>query len=56
MKKLQTVSEQMVDTLPAFCERQYKYEEKMKQMDYRYNDDKEMRKLEEEFTRAVDMK
>jgi len=58
MKRLETVRVHIddVNTLWAFFEMEYKHEERMQQLDYGCNDDKEMRKLEEEFTRAVDMK
>ena len=45
-----------IDSLWEFLDREYQHEVRMKQLDNERSDDKEMRKLEEGFTRAVAMK
>jgi len=60
MKRLEAASALIhivdIDTLWEFLEREYQHEERMKQLDNERSDDKEMKKLEEGFTRAVAMK
>lgn len=58
MKRLETASGHIVNTntLWEFLDREYQHEERMRQLDNGCSDDKEMKKLEEGFNRAVAMK